>query len=485
VWEGGALLALTNLLPPFIRNPSGRLGRSDLKYLAGALLLLGASYYVATLDLLSSGNGPDVPPDYRAPAEMSLSRLDAAVAPWTTLSHHPWWMLAALIPVAAVALATLRILRSRLQPLATLALLAALGCALLHQFELAGAALLLALLTSCIEWRELFSRSALPLHVALLVCLAYWVAYGLGTQDWHVPGLGIGDRLGLLLYEFVRSPNVVRVVAVPWARAVPVLGAALALLIAAAAIRVARTVETPPPERVLLVLFVVLLLAVGASHPPRYETRYVFFLYPIAILLALLVIARAVGTLRVPVTVAGPAAVLLSLLGFAATEDFAPRHLWNIDTEAVNFRIGLPGPLAGHYHPRSDVRSAALWLAAHVVPGRDIVVNSYPSVDFYYPASDFFFMEESDPRFENWTCRQGRLDRWSNLPLLHSVSGLEAEVSTGRKVWLVVDAYDLDSLVSKLPPGGWRIEWTSRARDIAILSLYGSLHGSLRAESTH
>src|SRR3984885_12113067 len=51
LWEGGVLLALTNMLPPFIKNPSGRLRGRDWLYLAGTALLFVPIYWFATADL--------------------------------------------------------------------------------------------------------------------------------------------------------------------------------------------------------------------------------------------------------------------------------------------------------------------------------------------------------------------------------------------------------------------------------------------------
>ena len=45
-------------------------------------------------------------------------------------------------------------------------------------------------------------------------------------------------------------------------------------------------------ERVILIVLVLLLLAASASHPPRHETRYVYFLYPLAVVVALVTLAR-------------------------------------------------------------------------------------------------------------------------------------------------------------------------------------------------
>ncbi|MBV8741635.1 MAG: hypothetical protein JOZ12_07595 [Sinobacteraceae bacterium] len=161
---------------------------------------------------------------------------------------------------------------------------------------------------------------------------------------------------------------------------------------------------------------------------------------------------------------------------FALSEDFRPWHLWHIDSETINFRIGMSSYLSDHYHPRSDVRSAAQWLSSHVVPGQDIVIDAYPGVDFY-AAADFYFMTQSDPRFEVYSCRRGTVQRWSNLPLLSSYDALRSQLTSGRRIWLVLEAGRLPAVVGQLPAGDWQLQWLSKARDIAIVQVQAGRNG--------
>lgn len=478
VWEGGIFLVLTNLLPPFIAHPDGRLSRRDWLYLAACCLLLIPAYVLTMEDLRAAGSTPTLPPDYVPPAAPSQSRLDAAVMPWTTLTGHPAWVIAAILPAALVLFAAVRQVRSPLRsakPLTVLGVLLLLGCAALQQFELAaGLAVILSLL-GILQARALVGPDSRALQLAVLACALFWGAYGLGTSDWHAPGLSPSRTFFLLCYEFVRFPDLVRQVAMPWARTVPLLSLGLLILVGASCVRaVARFEHTSRLERVLLALFVILLLAAGASNPPRHETRYVFFLYPLAIIFSIMTIGRAVRAATGPARIAAPLAALACVAGFVLSEDFRPWHLWNIGTEDVNFRIGMPGRLAGHYHPRSDVRAAATWLQAHAVPGQDLVIDSFPGVDFYYRNSDFYFVAESDPRFDGWSCGRGTTQRWSNLPMIYSYDTLLAQAATRRRVWMVLESSGMQQVLARFPSGAWTLEWTSRARDISIVSIHAT-----------
>jgi hypothetical protein len=474
VWEGGIFLVLTNLLPPFIATPSGRLSRGDWQYLAACSLLLIPAYALTMLDLRTAWSEPILPPDYVEPPDQpSMSRLDAAVMPWTTLSSHPGWAIAALLPLGLVLYAGIRQWRTQPTPLAVLAMLLVLACAALQQFELAAGLAVIPILLGVINGRALLGPASRPLHVALSACLIFWIAFGLATHDWHAQGLSTLKTVFLLGYEFVRFPDAVRQIAMPWARTVPLLAAGLFVLTAACCLRAClRLQDASPAERALLAMFVILLLAASAADPPRHETRYVFFLYPLAVIFSILTVGRALRALLGPTRVAAGAAVAACLALFMLSEDFRPAHLWNIDTEAVNFRIGMGSRLAGHYHPRSDVRAAAVWLQAHVAPAQDIVIDSFPGVDFYYRNSDYYFVSDTDGRFEVWSCRRGTVQRWSNLPMIHSYETLAAKVATGRRVWMVVETGEMPRILARFPPTEWTVEWTSRARDIAIVAFH-------------
>ncbi|HEY6454158.1 MAG TPA: glycosyltransferase family 39 protein [Steroidobacteraceae bacterium] len=469
VWEGGFFLTLANLLPPFIRAPSGRLSRTDWKYLALAALLCVPGYLLATVDLRAGGAVPTLPPHYQEPVAVHLSRLDLATMPWMTLHLHPLWMWLALLPAGAIAYALLTVLRARLAPLALLGLVLASLCALLQQFGLAVAIGVVLGLLSMLDWRVLFSSPLRAVPAAIAVCAAFWIAFGLATQDWHVAGLSPAATGLLLGYEFARFPDFVREVLAPWAHTVPHLGLALALLLAAACVRALRHPASSNAERVLLALLVILLLAASASHPPRHETRYVFFLYPLAVVLALVTIQRWMAVLLGATPAAAVATVLVAGGGFALSEDFRPWHLLHIDSTVVSFRLGMPPAIVEHYQSRSDMRGAARWLDEHVDRAHDTVINSFPGVDFYYPYSNFYYMNGADPRFESWSCQRGARERWSNLPLLYSDAALLAQVRSGHRVWIVAESSHLPEWRALLPRGDWKILWRSISGDITIL----------------
>jgi hypothetical protein len=265
-------------------------------------------------------------------------------------------------------------------------------------------------------------------------------------------------------------------VVVPWAHSLPLLGCLLALLIATETIRTIRNDHcVPQSERVVLIVLLTLLMASSAASTPRYETRYVFYLYPLALIIAVAAASAGIRWLLAPGRRRDTVTALACLGTFAATEDFKPQHLLQIDSAAVAFRTGFSRNEAAQYPARADLSGAGRWLQAHVDPHRDLVINAFPGVDFYYPRADYFFMDSSDERFESWSCRSGTVERWGNRPLLYSLQMLEARIATRPQVWLVIESGRRSSVLQRLteadPRVRYRVVWVGLNPDISIVSL--------------
>jgi hypothetical protein len=465
VWEGGVLLAATNLLPPFLISPSGRLTRREWRYLVGAAVVLLATYLFSTSYFRIFSDEAPFPPGFVDPEiQARVAGLAIGAAPWTTLSSHPVWWAVAALPLIAVGLALRWVVTFRERWVTASGLTVALAAAVLHQFGLVVAVLLLLLLMRLLGWRELFSRAALPFGTAVALSAAFWAAFALSTTDWRAdPAQSTFDTLVLLGYEFVRFPDFVADVALPWARAVPVLGLALFALIAVTCFRLAIRQETElSAERALVILFVCLLLAASASNPPRVETRYLFFLYPLGVVIALVSLARVVQALspalRLDGTRSAVLASLAALVGFGLTEDFDIHHLRYVDSAAIHFRTDMKPFLANHYYKRANLRAVAGWLTAHA-DDDDVVISSVQGLDFYYPKVDYFYMSSSDRRFTGWSCRGGTVERWGNTPLLYSVAALQAQFTSGKQVFYVIRRPELDPILPQFARWEPRILW--------------------------
>lgn len=108
------------------------------------------------------------------------------------------------------------------------------------------------------------------------------------------------------------------------------------------------------------------------------------------------------------------------------------------------------------------MRGVARWLAANVQPG-DIVISGIPSLDQYYRAFDYLYMEADDERYDDYICPDGRTDRWTGHPLLHGFEELKPLVAAGRSVYATVYADTEQQLRTEAALAGWRVTraWTA------------------------
>jgi hypothetical protein len=453
-WEGGVLLGFANIFAIVLAHENGRLKAKDWRRIALLGLLL-AAFFLATRDL----RGFTYPPPSDADA-MEGPTTSFAAAWFAPLWRHPGWV-CGLLPPLALAVPALRWIGSfRDRWLVAAGLCLALLAGAVHAFLVAAGVLVLMLLVRLIDRQALTWRRARYFWLALGAFLLFWTAAEAST--------GAGAILRLF-----GLPDVYDQVLRPWARTLPILTTGLCAAMAYLCWNSIRSERTAADAvSVLLSLIIVLVFAVGTTPADRIETRYTFFLYPVFILLtvsAILMITSRLGKRRgLPLLfIAG-----VPLLCFAATEDFQPRHILEVDSEWVNYRVEMPRHWAEHYYPRNDVRGVGQWRAAHVQPG-DVVITGIPNVDEYYGHIDYFFLDEGDSRYETYVCRDGRTERWTNRPVLYKAAALMPIVASGHRVFASVYVAAEQGLRDHAAAAGWTVTrvWTadSRTADIILI----------------
>jgi len=450
-WEGGVLLLMANLLPPFMREEPARFSARTWMYLVGACALLLLGYLFVNADFRGF-NAASWPQDFHeagviAPADT----LTSVTLPWSGPAQHSGWIIAALIPIYSAWRAARWIISRQSHLTASLGLLGALAAALAHQFAALMAVMLLLLLFGYVTWPQLSSRAARPFHHAIAACALFWVAFGVATVHWQDPaGGGLARQGASLAYQLVRFPDFVGLVVRPWSRAMPHLGMAVLVLVGASTFRLVR--DQPlnlRRERALHIVFFVLLIAACASHPPRLETRYVLFLYPVAILMSLAALEQLAFALPVAAESRAPLAALTALLGFSMSEDFQPRHLLHINSRVETFRLTMAPGMSSHLVIRDDVRGVADWLHQHATAG-DLVINGVHGVDYYYPAVNYFYVSMHDPNFEQWSCQRGTVERWGNYPLIYTFDELKKKIRASHRTFLIEFRPEADALATAL-----------------------------------
>lgn len=477
-WEGGVLLLLANLLPPFLRSPEGRLTRIDVTYIAAAAFLLVVGYYLTQMvDFRRIGTqsfptGVDPDSFYIGESEPRL---------FEVLALTPYVAFAAVL-LAILALASLRwafSLRRRWP--AALGLLAAVGAALAHQFSLVATIVVVLLLARMLHWRELLSRSAWPFLALVLASATAWSVYALAHPEFlatvDVPW-NHESRALALAHELLRVPDYLAIVVLPWVRQAPLLGLLLAAGLVVAAVRVIlQSTRVPDAEQVVLTLGACLLAAAAMSDPPRFETRYVFFLYPTAVVIMVTTAARLAANLRMTNTVATAttAAVIAGVMQLGG--DLNVRRLVAVDSPLAHPETQVTRR-ASNVMRRTDSRSAARWLDEHARGPDTLVINSYPGVDFYFDDFDFAYIDSENQRYWAYACNEGRTERWGNLPLISTVTDLESQIVKQPRTLIVVDSPAMDDLLPGIAALSPEVAWVSADGRISIIEISRSAgHG--------
>lgn len=453
IWEGGIFLALANFVPSLITfAETRRFSRREMSIVAGNALLLGLLFLLVTANLRFVDGQPPFPEGFQPNGGSELSdKVHLFTLSVDLLGRSYFWQ-ACLIAAAACTLPAVIWLWSwRHKVIAMAGLLAMLGAAWGHQFGLAILIAVVLLLLRVLEWQDLFNRRALPFFIALAAAAVFWVTYGLAVVDWPELEARAGSAslaIAIFAARYFAFPDLVSEVVNPWASAVPLLSLLLLVSLGAVLIHVLRTpTQLRTPERIGMLLLILLLVGISLSDPPRHETRYAFFLYPLAIILSVGAATLAIGRQRLTLFRYQALAAVLVLTTFSLTEDVNMRHLLSVDQPQTLFREGMDPALQAHLELRDDVSGIAAWVRTHAEPSQDIVINGVHGFDYYYPgAIRYFFVDERSSNFPDWSCRRGSVDRWSNLPLVHNFQDLKNKAAGYRKAFVVMFTADAERL---------------------------------------
>jgi hypothetical protein len=462
LWEGAVFMALANFIPIFLQRRSLRLSLREWTALIKFVLVLAAVYLFVTTDFRLLGASQALPAGYDSDAADAAATASFTAPPlWHALLGNRVWLPLFLVPLAASAAAMRTLWLRGAADWAAVGLMVALTAALAHQFAVAAAVLGLLLVSGFVTTAELNSRAARSVYLAIAVCALFWI--GFEAILWNRPvGFVLWKAVLSFIFPLVSLPDFIDQVLRPWAGAVPMLGLGLLVLLGVACVRVVRRKEAGvSDERALLVLILCLGFAACASDTPRHETRYVFFLYPAAIILALASLTALLEPARWRERSLGFATVAVAIGVFMLSEDFQPRHLLEIDRPASIFRTGLSPAAQEHLVVRDDTPALAQWLSRHAAAAGDVVVNAYQSLDYYDPRIDYFYVDHTDFNFESYACERGTIDRWSNRPLLQSVPAIASIIGSSSRTYLVTYSSRLAALLPQLMAFHPRIEWAA------------------------
>lgn len=205
--------------------------------------------------------------------------------------------------------------------------------------------------------------------------------------------------------------------------------------------------------RFLLILILTLLLAQNFINLVYFETRYFFFIYPLILFVLLSAIYEISNFVTKQQKIANILMLTLLLIFINFSEDFKFKQLISINTKVVNFRINFDKPLAVHYYPRWDSKSAAEIINKKAEKNDLIITNEYTS-EYYLKRLDYFLNDYRWANFPTEAALNGTKDRWTGASLIYKYEDLEKTLTNNNKnIWLILNTSwaldELNSLVYK------------------------------------
>ncbi|MDW7711868.1 MAG: hypothetical protein SCH98_15495 [Deferrisomatales bacterium] len=445
VSEFAIFLVLLSFLPLFLRG-----SRPAVKEGAVPAVLLLLTYRYQSTNFRRLGAGDYLPPDLVPSTGSSGIALPVHLPPLLLpqLGGSLPWLLAFLVPLLLALVAAGLWLRwslgaeetARRLPLAALPI-ALLGMALLNAYGLLFFSVLLLVLLSGLARRDTLESlprlPALATGVSLLACLLFWGAFAAATDaSSAVLGNATGVRWKDAVLALFQYPDVYKEVVLQWMRAMPLQTVLMAIVVAGGA-WAARRGETSADRGYLLFAAAVvgLCVLVAVLRAPYSTSRYTYFLYPVVLLLVAVSMTRLGNRLSRKAWVGAAAAVGLTAGFMLVSEDFEARHLTQIDSERVTYRMGYSRGKTDQYYTRRDFRGPAQYVNANRRAGDAVVVTDY-GVPYYLERLDYLYM--GGRRYFGIAGCAGTKDIWEGASLLRTKDELfQVLQGAGGTVWLI------------------------------------------------
>jgi hypothetical protein len=439
--ELGVFLALLLFLPmgAWLEGGWRNALAKQAVYLAASLAVLGLGLLQATFDFRSLGVPEPLPVGFTETGNR-IGRL----AFGASLLGSPGLFLAGALAVVGLSVAHWRdafegagAVNGERFVLTGFLVLA--GCSvMLHQFALGG------LLLGLLAWRRpslLLQRNVRHALLIMSVIALLWAAAFVANHG-GIQAVGQGDVLRAARLTFFGFPELYMPVFRPWADVIPLLGGFLGL---AVVWQILKIRDWPPAAMVgsPVLALVLVVIALGIRPPLVTATRYSLFLYPLALCVGFMAMARLGELLerrsRLKKLPANGIALAGALLAFALTEDFNPRHLLNQDREAISYRLGPYERFARHWYPRSDFARPANFVDGAASDGSRIIVSHKANTVSAYLNSDFaVFWPWNDFGFSGISRERGTRELWSGRRLLSTVEDIGEHTKGAETVWLII-----------------------------------------------
>ena len=341
-YAGGIFLVILNFLPHILKF-SEKLPISYLKHLIVSLLLFVFAYlYMSVADFRNLGVTNTLPPD--VPIE-SFGIRGPIDYPKILLAILPniYWILSFTILLILTGSVVYIVFRDKcLNVYNKIGVLLLLICAVLNLFGMLAYILVLLIL---LNWLKLRGFNTMSYKLSIGICtlfLIYWLFFLLTSQNWYnfFPDFVPEAKIRKLLIILVDYPYVYDKILNKYLSAIPQFTIMATILIGFGFIElIQKSYSNRLGYRILFFLLVLHILFVGILNTPFKTTRYTFFLFPINLLLVVTTIEILSKKLSGNFINRTILFILLVGVFLVLSEDFSLRHILNIDSKEVNYRL--------------------------------------------------------------------------------------------------------------------------------------------------
>lgn len=261
--------------------------------------------------------------------------------------------------------------------------------------------------------------------------------------------------------NFLSFPDLYLPVYRAWADAVPVLGT----IIFGGILWQLNRLRTLPIRGLVanpVLPIILLVIGFGVRVPLHTGTRYSFLLYPLALCVLLFSVSQAGKCVSrrfgVSAKVNRTVAIALLILAFCVSEDFSLRHLTQLKSNDVAYRMGGFEKYWKHWYPRWDFQRAGEFVDSVVRECDKVVVSFKVNTTGAYLRHEFAIYWPRDHfAFDSISRETGTRELWSRSRLLSSTKEVRRYAEEAETLWLVLLEGD-ETLKAELATL-WPMEW--------------------------
>jgi hypothetical protein len=278
--------------------------------------------------------------------------------------------------------------------------------------------------------------------VFLLVSFSFWTVLGVIHAFGSFVERNLPYRCWQVFISLFANFEIHYRIVYPFAFTVPVF---FLIMIMGIGIAVVAGLTTSRRQLAAFPLLVglVCIFMVPIFRTTYHATRYSFFFFPVllCILYASTLKLKKAWNRRAPharTAFVARGVIFVPVFLFLVSEDFSPRHLINVSSQELNFRLGGYDRLAVHWYPRFDFKTPAEYVNRSRAE-EDVVVTDQIVSAHYLKKPYVNYVSLKSRRLRGMSRKGGTEEIWTGQPLIYSFDGLRSLMprSGHGRLWLV------------------------------------------------